>query len=201
MKFMEKLRRTGHKGVHIFRLFSTMTAALDRLLPRYQFVERHCITVRAGLAATFATVETVDLSDSTIAKTFIALWRIPARLFINPLPERSMTVQDFIPLLREPPRDLVRGLVTGVPKRTWTADEFAVHDQPGFKLAWGFCVTDLGDGRCRVDTETRVLCCDAKTKRWFNLYWLVIRIPSGIIRLDMLRIIKQRVEALSINRV
>ena len=177
-----------------------MTAALDRLLPRYQFVERHRTIVRAGMAATFATLETVDLTDSVIAKTFMALWRIPARLFIKPLPERSMTVQDFIPLLRDPPRDLVRGLVTGVPKRTWTADEFAAHNQPGFKLTWGFSLTDLGDGRCRVDTETRVLCNDAKTKRWFNFYWLIIRLPSGLIRRDMLRIIKQRVEASATTR-
>ncbi len=172
-----------------------MTTALDRLLPRYQFVERHRIIVRAGLAATFAVIETVDLADSSLAQGFMAVWRMVLRPFLKNVPNRSMTVQDFILLLREPPRDLVRGLITGVPRRAWTADEFIAFDQPGFKLAWGFCVTDLGDGRCRINTETRVLCCDAKTKRWFNFYWLVIRIPSGLIRRDMLRIIKQRVEA------
>lgn len=172
-----------------------MTSALDRLLPRYQFVERHRIVVRATPNAAFAAIEAVDLSDSKIAQGFMAVWRIPARLLMKGLPERSMRVDDFIPLLREPPHDLVRGLITGTPRRAWTADEFAAHAQPGFKLAWGFLVTDLGDGRCRIDTETRVLCCDAKTKRWFNFYWLLIRLPSGLIRRDMLRIIKQRVES------
>ena len=171
-----------------------MTTALDRLLPRYQFVERHRIVVRATAVAAFEAIEAVDLSDSKIAQGFMAVWRIPARLFMKGLPAKSMRVGDFIPLLREPPHDLVRGLITGTPRRAWTADEYAAHAEPGFKLAWGFSVTDLGDGRCRIDTETRVLCCDAKTKRWFNFYWLVIRLPSGLIRRDMLRIIKQRVE-------
>ena len=171
-----------------------MTSALDRLLPRYQFVERHRIVVRAAPDAAFVAIEAVDLSDSKIAQGFMAVWRILARLFIKNLPERSMRVGDFIPLLREPPRDLVRGLITGTARRSWTADECAAHTAPGFKLAWGFSVTDLGDGHCRIDTETRVLCCDAKTKRWFNFYWLVIRLPSGLIRLDMLRITKQSVE-------
>jgi hypothetical protein len=171
-----------------------MSAALDRLLPRYQFVEKHATVVRADPAAAFAAIEATDLSDSGLARALMALWRIPARLFIENVPNRGMTVDDFIPLLRAPPRDLVRGLVGGAGKRAWTAEEFTAYDGPGFKLAWWFGVTDLGDGRCRIDTHTRVLCNDAKTKRWFTLYWIIIRLPSGAIRRDMLRIIRGRVE-------
>ena len=171
-----------------------MPTALDRLLPRYQFVERHFTIVRASPTHVFAAIENVDLSDSHIARGLMAVWRIPARLFLKSVPTRGMSVKDFIPLLREPPRDLVRGLVAGVGKREWTPETYTAYEGTGFKLAWGFAVTDLGDGRCRINTETRVLCCDAKTKRWFTLYWMVIRLPSGLIRRDMLRIIKKRVE-------
>ncbi|MSO96988.1 MAG: hypothetical protein EXR11_02050 [Rhodospirillaceae bacterium] len=125
----------------------------------------------------------------------MAVWRIPARLFVKNVPNRPMSVRDFIPLFRESPQDLVRGLVGGVARREWSAEDFTAYQGPGFKLAWGFSVTDLGGGRCRVDTETRVQCCDAKTKRWFTMYWLIIRLPSGAIRRDMLRIIKRRAEA------
>jgi hypothetical protein len=110
------------------------------------------------------------------------------------VPDRAMSVKDFIPLAHEPPRELVRGLIAGPPRRDWSPEQFVAHDGPGFKLAWSFWFTDLGEGSCRLDTETRVLCNDAKTKRWFRLYWLVIRLPSGAIRRDMLRIIKRRAE-------
>jgi hypothetical protein len=172
-----------------------MTSALDRLLPRYQFVERHKTVVTATPQRAFAAIEAVDLSDSDLARGLMAVWRIPARLFVKNVPNRPMSVRDFIALWREPNRDLVRGLVGGVARREWSAEEFTAYDGPGFKLAWGFTVTDLGDGRCRIDTETRVNCCDAKTKRWFTLYWYIIRLPSGAIRRDMLRIIKGRAEA------
>lgn len=172
-----------------------MPAGLDGLLPRYQFVERHRITVVATPAQAFAAVEAVDLTDSVLARGLMYLWRIPARLFLMNVPDRPMSVRDFIPLFHRAPYELVRGLVGGVARREWTAEAFKSYEGSGFKLAWGFSITDVGQGRVRIDTETRVQCCDAKTKRWFTLYWFIIRLPSGLIRRDMLRIIKCRVEA------
>jgi hypothetical protein len=106
-----------------------------------------------------------------------------------------MSVRDFIPLSRIPPRELVRGLVAGAGKRDWSPEAFAAYPGPGFKLAWGFAVTALGEGSCRIDTETRVLCCDAATRRWFTLYWFVIRPWSGLIRRDMLRLMRRQAQA------
>lgn len=171
-----------------------MSQILNAVLPDYQFVERHRTVVRAAPDRAFAAVAAVDLPDSRIARGLMALWRIPARLFMDNVPTRSMSVADFIPLANDPPREVVRGLIGGVPRRSWTVAEYTAHTGPGFKLAWSFWVTDLGDGRCRVETETRVACCDAATRRWFTLYWLIIRLPSGLIRRDLLRIIKARVE-------
>ncbi|MBL8644905.1 MAG: hypothetical protein JNK21_13300 [Rhodospirillaceae bacterium] len=169
-----------------------MSKHLDQILPRYQFFEHHQTVVQASPERAFAAIEGVDLPDSRLARALMFLWRIPARLFLKDVPSRGMTVADFIPLACDPPRELVRGLIGGVARRAWTHTDFAGHDGPGFKLAWSFWVTDLGAGRCRIDTETRVLCCDAATRRWFTLYWIVIRLPSGMIRRDLLRIIKQR---------
>jgi hypothetical protein len=171
-----------------------MSEALNRLLPRYEFSEHHRITIGAARAQVFAAIAAVDLTDSILARGLMAIWRLVARLFMANVPSRPMTKDDFIPLAHEPTRELVRGLIAGPPKRDWTPDQFAAYDGPGFKLAWSFWITDLGEGRCRVDTETRVLCNDAKTRRWFTLYWIVIRLPSGAIRRDLLRIIKRRAE-------
>lgn len=169
-----------------------MCKILNRLLPAYQFSEHHWVTVSASPAAAFAAVAAVDLTDSGLARALMAVWRIPARLFMDNVPQRGMSVNDFIPLAHEPPTELVRGLIGGVKRRDWIAKDFESYTGPGFKLAWSFWVTDLGDGRCRIDTQTRVLCCDDATRRWFTLYWIIIRLPSGAIRRDLLRIIKQR---------
>jgi len=171
-----------------------MSLILDRLLPDYQFVERHRVTVAAGPEAAFEQAAAVDLTDSRIARGLMYVWRLAARLVMERVNDRAMSVRDFIPLAYAPPRELVRGLVAGAGKKSWSPEEFTTYNGPGFKLAWGFSVTDLG-GRCRVDTETRVFCLDQATKRWFWLYWMVIRLPSGLIRRDLLRIIKRRAEA------
>jgi hypothetical protein len=39
----------------------------------------------------------------------------------------------------------------------------------------------------RLYTETRVRCLGASSRRWFRLYWLVIRPFSGLLRRSMLR--------------
>lgn len=176
------------------RLTSAMTLILDDLLPRYQFSEHHRIDVRAAPAVVFAAVEGVDLTDSALARGLMWIWRRGARLVLDQVEERPMSVRDFIQLACEAPRELVRGMVAGAPRGAWTPARFKAHDAAGFKLAWSFWVTDLGAGRCRVDTETRVLCTDAATRRWFFFYWLLIRLPSGLIRRDLLRIIKARAE-------
>ena len=171
-----------------------MPSALNRLMPVYEFSEHHQTVVNGTPADVFAAIEATDLSDSRLAQVLMAIWRIPARVFMPNAPTRPMTVADFIPLAHEPPREIVRGLIAGPTRRAWTPQEFVAFEGQGFKLAWSFWVTPLAEGRCRVDTETRVHCNDAATQRWFTLYWIIIRLPSGAIRRDMLRIIRGRVE-------
>jgi hypothetical protein len=171
-----------------------MSKHLDQLVPDFEFSEHHSTIVTASVTDAFQAVEAADLSDSKIAAVLMAVWRIPARLFMDNVPNRGMTVHDFIPLAYEPPRELVRGLIGGVTRQAWSADDFRRYSGPGFKLAWSFWVTELGNGHCRIDTETRVHCCDLATTRWFTLYWIIIRLPSGLIRRDMLRIIKRRLK-------
>lgn len=165
---------------------------IDRILPHYQFVERHWTIADAPIERVFSIVENVDLSDSRIAKALQAIWRIPARFFLSKVPSRSMSVNDFIPLIRKSPRCLSRGLVSGAGQRTWSVADFSEYQGPGFKLAWSYTLTEQGMGRTRIDTETRVFCCDPKTKRWFTLYWAIIRPWSGLIRMDLLRIARKR---------
>jgi hypothetical protein len=51
---------------------------------------------------------------------------------------------------------------------------------------WTFAVEEDAPGSTRLVTETRVACVDAASRRWFRLYWLVVRPFSGVIRKAML---------------
>jgi hypothetical protein len=129
----------------------------------------------------------------------MAVWRIPARWVLKEVPDRPMSVRDFIALERTPPTDLVRGMIGGAVDRgvarTMTPDGFVAFAAPGcFKLAWGFHVRPV-EGAWLVETETRVHCTDARALRWFRAYWLVIRLPSGLIRRRLLAAIKRRLES------
>ena len=177
-----------------------MSDALNSLLPEYQFSEHHTIVVLAKPDRVFAAVEAMDLSDSRIARVLMRLWRIPAKAIAKNVPDRNMSVKDFIPLIRKTPTDLVRGLIGGgnapKDKSSVDAEAFRAFEAPGcMKLAWAFWLTDLGDDRVRVDTETRVFCTDKKTLRGFTVYWLIIRPWSGLIRMRLLASIKRDAES------
>jgi hypothetical protein len=176
-----------------------MSDALNSLLPEYQFSEHHTTVVLGSPARVFAAVEAMDLSDSRIARVLMSLWRIPAKVVLKNVSDRNMSVADFLPLIRSPPTDLARGLIGGrnSPKDKASVDAaaFRAFNKPGcIKLVWAFWLTDLGDDRVRVDTETRVLCTDKKTLRGFTVYWLIIRPWSGLIRMRLLASIKRDAE-------
>ena len=77
----------------------------------------------------------------------------------------------------------------------FTGDHYKALTQPGFaKATMNFLVQDLGNGRSRVDTETRVFATDAAALRSFTLYWRVIFPGSSILRSTWLSAIKTRAE-------
>lgn len=180
-----------------------MSDVLNSLLPEYQFSEHHTTVVLGKPERVFEAVEGMDLSDSTIARVLMRLWRIPAKLMIKNVSDRAldraMSVSDFIQLERIPPTDLARGMLGGrnapKDKASVDSDAFRAFNAPGcIKLVWAFWLTDLGDDRVRVDTETRVLCTDKKTLRRFTVYWCLIRPWSGLIRMRLLASIKRAAE-------
>jgi hypothetical protein len=57
-----------------------------------------------------------------------------------------------------------------------------------------FEITPLGDGRCRLATETRVHATTPGARRAFAPYWRVIYPGSALIRRMWLRAIRRRAE-------
>jgi len=68
-------------------------------------------------------------------------------------------------------------------------------EDPGYlKAAVSFTFVAFGDATL-VETETRTLATDARSRRRFGLYWTFVRPGSGLVRRSMLAAIKRRAEA------
>ena len=79
--------------------------------------------------------------------------------------------------------------------RRFAPQEFAAFDEPGWaKAAWNFRVEPAAGGGAAVTTETRVLCTDERSRRTFRCYWLLIRPFSGLIRHEILRLLRREAE-------
>jgi hypothetical protein len=177
--------------------------ALDELLPRWDFRERHARVVAAPADAVYAAVREVTVAEMPLARGLLA-----ARGIVGhgvPRPERPlldlMRGLGFATLVDAPPSELAIGGIGPM----WRpgarlhpvadAEDFRHADRPGtVKVALGFVVRPDAEGT-RLETETRVLAADAAAWRRFGAYWLLIRAPSGAVRHSMLGAIARRAAA------
>lgn len=67
------------------------------------------------------------------------------------------------------------------------------------KVVWNFRFEELEENKTKVSTETRILCVVPITKLTFGLYWTMVKPFSGLIRKEMLNIIKDGSGALKLN--
>lgn len=74
-------------------------------------------------------------------------------------------------------------------------EHFVEFEERGFaKAAWNFFLKPEGVNKTLLTTETRIHCSDESSRRKFKRYWAFIGPFSGIIRKEMLRIIKRDAE-------
>ena len=188
--------------------------ALERRLPRYDFVERHAVTVAALPADAYAALRRADLRRSVVTRGLLLLRSLPGlvvapratvRRFVargGPLPLTldALASAGFVVLDEEPGVELVLGTIGRFWRpsggmRRFAPHEFASFEEAGWaKAAWNFRVEPGPNGGAIVSTETRVLCTDAPSRRAFRRYWWIVRPFSGLIRLDLLRIVRREAE-------
>jgi hypothetical protein len=169
---------------------------LDEFVPQYDFQERHRIIVPAPPEAVRRAAHEWQPGSSF-------LWRWLVRL--RGLGSLQGTLREFgqangfLQLA-----DTNHEVVYGQAGRFWAPNERAAMISP--RTIDEF--RRLSDPRCavaamsvriepdpsghgtRLFTETRVRCLGAPARRWFRLYWLLIRPFSGLLRRSMLRGIK-----------
>ena len=189
-------------------------------MPQYDVVERHRIIVRAPPGVVFGAIREANLAGGGVTSLLLALRAAPAALVaIARSPRaawaeyldraagrhRGVRLQDFEKagfrvVAERAPDELVIGLLgrfwtpRGGLRAEVTADTFHAGPPKGYALAgWNFTVAVRPDGSSELRTETRVWC--AADARWkFRLYWLAVRLGSGLIRREMLRAIRRHAE-------
>ena len=106
----------------------------------------------------------------------------------------------WVVLAERADREIVFGAVTKpwvaeTVFRSVPADEFATFNEPGYvKIAWTLRTEPVDHGGTMFYTETRVSTTDRETRERFRRYWSFVAPGVELIRLSMLRPLKNEAE-------
>jgi hypothetical protein len=177
---------------------------IDQFAPHADFVERHSIEVPASSDAAYRVLWTTDFGSAWPIKLLLSLRSLPGVLLARggePRPLRSLTLEGILDagfgrLAEAPGREIVLGVAGRFWRPIGNLEPFRMESFTGdlpaglAKAVWNIAVREEGAGRSVVSTETRIVCADAASRLKFGAYWSVIRPFSGLIRIVMLRAIR-----------
>jgi hypothetical protein len=186
------------------------TSLLDDVLPAYDFHEVHDVFVPGPPEQAYAAVKAVSAREIRVLGPLMSVRRLPATLsrrrrvgFEGPGSALDQFLRaGFVVLGERPGTETVIGAVgrfwsptSNQPVETVrTRADFVAFAEPGYaKAAMNFVVSPETRGS-RVTTETRVAGTDSRATSIFRLYWALIRLPSGLIRISLLNAVRRRVE-------
>lgn len=163
---------------------ATGTTQLDRVMPAWEFDERHEIEIAATPERIFDAIRRVRASDIRFFNTLTAIRRGGRKQRENILnagngaPILDVALRSgFFVMADDSPRELVIGSYVIRPQRAVAAMNFLV-------IPHGSTAT--------LVTETRVHATDDWARRRFAVYWRIIHPGSDIIRREWLAAIARR---------
>jgi hypothetical protein len=178
---------------------------IDRFVPAPEINEHHQIEINAPAAITFAAAKEMRLLDSVLVRGLIKTREV----VLGGSPDRRVHPAALIPqmqsigwvvLAERADREIVLGAAT----MPWHANpvfrsippaDFAAFREPGYvKIAWSLRVEPVDADRCVFHTETRVGTTDASARERFRRYWSFVAPGVELIRLALLRPLKQEAE-------
>lgn len=167
---------------------------IEKYLPEYTFNEYHEIIVNGSIEKVYEIAKDFDLSKSKMIKFLFK---------IRGLPTRRLNLQHFINdigftnLEENNPNETLIGFWARFKIAKIHSYEDFIHNSisPWIKVVWNFQFEKIEENKTKVSTETRVLCVAKITKLTFGAYWLFIKPFSGLIRIQMLKIIKNESES------
>ena len=161
---------------------SEADTVLDRLMPRYDVVERHHVGVSAPAAVVLAAAEDQDLLSFPPVHAIIRARECLLGAAPDPRPPlrgllRQVQALGWVVLAEVPDREIVVGAVT----KPWEPNpvtraippaEFAAFAEPGYvQIAWTLRADPAGDGTSVFRTETRARATDPAARARFRWYW------------------------------
>ena len=169
--------------------------SLEDALPAYDFNTRHSLWIAAPPASVWSAMTALTLRELRIARPLIWI-RHPggkagdaAQNLFQDGPVRIFEL--------DPPRYAVGGAVA----RPWqrspdrapvaSLQQFTSFDEPGWVAFLTDFTLESRAGGVQLTTVTRVRCTDDQARRRFTRYWACIRVPSGLIRRDILAAISR----------
>ena len=173
---------------------------IDEFMTVYDFRERHETNIRAGVKEVYAALDSTDFNESWIVWGLTTLRGLGFGRSSEKTTLRDITKDRFAVLGEKPDAEMLLGLAG----KFWTlggnlqkvdAASFKEFNEKGFaKAVWNFSLHDA-NGETLLKTETRIRCLDEESRQSFALYWTVVKPFSGLIRTEMLRLIKEKAEA------
>jgi len=169
---------------------ATETAQLDKVMPVWEFDERHETEIAATPEKIFDAIRAVRADEIRFFNSLTAIRRGGRRTQESILnPSQSAPILEvalrrgFFIMADDAPREIVFGTTVIRPDRAIAAMNFRVVQR---------------GSTCTLITETRVHGTDAAARRRFAVYWRIIHPGSDIIRRGWLQAIKRRAEAVPI---
>lgn len=163
----------------------------DVYLP--QFNEVHSILVKGRQDKCYIATLNLDLSKSRLCSFLFRLRGLP---FHNTILSKFAKEMKFILLDEIKYSEFIYAFwlkyeVEWVEKKEDFQSKTCNYNA---KVVWSFSFDDEGNGKTKITTETRIFCLNKKTKILFSIYWFFIKPFSGLIRSEMLTLIKKEVE-------
>ena len=180
------------------------SSLMDELLPDYDFRASYQARISAPAPLVYQRLLVCDLYAAPIVRLLITL-RTGKRIPRNRPPAHLRHWFDgsgFVVLAEAADEELV----IGVAGKFWRPDggrcldlspgDFARFSRPGCaKVAMNFRLRPESPRSTVLSTETRIQCCDWAAWWRFRLYWTVVALFSGLIRLAILWQVKAESEA------
>lgn len=180
---------------------------LDDLLPDYDFNEVHQTIVEAQPRQADGVMRSLDMNEVPVVSFLMSLRELPARLAGR---ETITMKQDQLSgkdrniigncFFDHPGEEIVFGFI-GKPwnpvnveilENICTAEDFMAFSQPGYVRVAANYSYEAVKGGTLVRTESRIAGTSRAATRRFLPYWMVIRLPSGLIRRCMLAALKKK---------
>ena len=166
---------------------------LDKYLKTYHFSEYHEIHIQSPVRVIYPLIKTINFKKSSLIRLLFALRGLPPKM--NSID--GFSEQGFILLEEKADREMIIGFCFGIAMKETkrvASDQFASFDDGStIKGVWNFKLQKSGNGNV-LSTETRVFCPTRMTKLFFAFYWFCISYFSGLVRMEILKLVKKEAE-------